>query len=92
VLRIGIYELLFLKQVPPKVAINEAVEMGKMFGGESSGKFMNGVLGTLFKKLPPDEQKKDGPVAPEDIAPQAESVDPIEASMDEAAEARLNEQ
>jgi N utilization substance protein B len=91
VLRIGIYELLFLKQVPPKVAINEAVEMGKMFGGESSGKFMNGVLGTLFKKLPPEEQKKDAPIATEDAAPQAESIDPIEASMDEAAEARLNE-
>ena len=54
VLRVGIYELLFLKDVPPKVAINEAVEMGKVFGGASSGKFVNGVLGTLFKKMTPE--------------------------------------
>jgi N utilization substance protein B len=40
---------MFLKDVPPKVAINEAVEMGKIFGGDSSGKFVNGVLGTLYK-------------------------------------------
>jgi transcription antitermination protein NusB len=52
VLRLGIYELLFLKDVPPKVAINEAVEIAKTFGGENSGKFINGVLGTLFKTLP----------------------------------------
>ena len=51
VLRIGVYELMFLKQVPPKVAINEAVELGKTFGGESSGKFVNGVLGALYKEL-----------------------------------------
>ncbi|MBU6447851.1 transcription antitermination factor NusB [Patescibacteria group bacterium] len=54
ILRIGIYELQFARQVPPKVAINEAVELGKTFGGESSGKFVNGVLGTLFKKLFPE--------------------------------------
>lgn len=51
ILRIGILELIFLKDVPPKVAINEAVELGKVFGGESSGKFVNGVLGTLYKKM-----------------------------------------
>ena len=50
VLRIGVFELMFLKQVPPKVAINEAVELGKTFGGDSSGKFVNGVLGSLFKQ------------------------------------------
>lgn len=55
VLRVGIYELMFLKDVPPKVAINEAVEMGKVFGGESSGKFVNGVLGTLYKKIVPED-------------------------------------
>ncbi len=55
ILRLGIYELLFAKEVPPKVAINEAVELGKTFGGESSGKFVNGVLGTLFKKKFPTE-------------------------------------
>lgn len=54
VLRLGIYELKFLKDTPAKVAINEAVEMGKRFGGESSGKFVNGVLGALYKELPED--------------------------------------
>ena len=58
ILRIGIYELLFAKEVPPKVAINEAVELGKTFGGESSGKFVNGVLGTLFKKLFPEQPEE----------------------------------
>ncbi len=58
ILRLGIFELMFAKQVPPKVAINEAVELGKAFGGESSGKFINGVLGTLYKQLPEEEKKK----------------------------------
>ena len=56
ILRLGIYELMFAKEVPPKVAINEAVEIGKAFGGESSGKFINGVLGTLYKQLPEEER------------------------------------
>ena len=51
ILRLGILELMFLKEVPPKVAINEAVELGKVFGGDSSGKFVNGVLGTLYRKM-----------------------------------------
>lgn len=53
VLRIGLYELLFGKrdEVPPKVAINEAIELAKNFGGESSGKFINGVLGTVYREI-----------------------------------------
>jgi len=53
VLRIGIYELLYSEKeaVPPKVAINEAIELAKGFGGENSGKFVNGVLGTVYKEL-----------------------------------------
>lgn len=53
VLRIGLYELLFGKrdEVPPKVAINEAIELAKNFGGESSGKFVNGVLGTVYREI-----------------------------------------
>jgi len=39
--------------VPPKVAINEAIELGKNFGGPSTGKFVNGVLGTVYKELEP---------------------------------------
>jgi len=53
VLRIGLYELIYGKkeEVPPKVAINEAIELAKTFGGESSGKFVNGVLGTVYKEI-----------------------------------------
>ncbi|MEK7151928.1 MAG: transcription antitermination factor NusB, partial [Patescibacteria group bacterium] len=53
VLRIGLSELLFgdRKEVPPKVAINEAIELAKTFGGENSGKFVNGVLGAVYKEL-----------------------------------------
>lgn len=53
ILRIGLYELLFgdRKQVPPKVAINEAIELAKSFGGENSSKFVNGVLGGVYKEI-----------------------------------------
>lgn len=53
VLRLGLYELLFGKheEVPPKVAINEAIELAKAFGGDSSGKFVNGVLGTVYREI-----------------------------------------
>ncbi|MBI5133908.1 MAG: transcription antitermination factor NusB [Candidatus Taylorbacteria bacterium] len=53
VLRIGLYELLFAdrEEVPAKVAINEAIELAKSFGGENSGKFVNGVLGSVYKEL-----------------------------------------
>lgn len=53
VLRLGIAELLYSDkdEVPPKVAINEAIELAKTFGGESSGKFINGVLGTIYKEI-----------------------------------------
>lgn len=63
VLRIGLYELLHAnkEEVPPKVAINEAIELAKSFGGESSGKFINGVLGTVYKEIggPAEEEKED---------------------------------
>ncbi|MDA1337651.1 MAG: transcription antitermination factor NusB [bacterium] len=57
VLRLGLFELLYgnKEEVPPKVAINEAIELAKNFSGESSGKFVNGVLGTVFREL--EEQK-----------------------------------
>ncbi len=50
ILRLSIYELLFDKDAPPKVIINEAVELAKAFGGDNSSKFVNGVLGTVFRK------------------------------------------
>ena len=69
-MRLGLYELLFSDhdQVPPKVAINESIELAKSFGGESSSKFINGVLGTVYKEIgePGKDQiskkKKDEPV------------------------------
>jgi N utilization substance protein B len=53
ILRIGLAELLFADraEVPPKVAINEAIELAKSFGGETSGKFVNGVLGAVYKEM-----------------------------------------
>ena len=50
VLRIGIYELLYQKDVPAKVIINEAVELAKAFGGDNSSKFINGVLGSFYRE------------------------------------------
>ena len=63
VLRLGLYELLFgnYKEAPPKVAINEAIELAKTFGGETSGKFVNGVLGTVYKEI--------GEPGKDDVAP-----------------------
>jgi N utilization substance protein B len=51
ILRIGVYELMYEEGVPPKVAINEAVELAKAFGGENSSKFINGVLGTVLRNI-----------------------------------------
>lgn len=53
ILRLGIYELLYAdkNEVPPKVAINEAIEMAKNFGGQNSSKFVNGVLGTIYHEM-----------------------------------------
>lgn len=53
ILRLGLYELLFAdkKEVPAKVAINEAIELAKTFGGDTSGKFVNGVLGAVYKEM-----------------------------------------
>ena len=59
VLRLGLYELLFRgDKVPPKVAINEAVELAKAFGSDNSSKFVNGVLGTAYRTLV-EEQSAD---------------------------------
>lgn len=59
VLRLGIYELLYAdkEEVPPKVAINEAIELAKNYGGINSPKFVNGVLGTIYKEIQTNKQK-----------------------------------
>ncbi|RJQ31576.1 transcription antitermination factor NusB [Candidatus Parcubacteria bacterium] len=58
-LRMGIYEMLYDQDIPAKVAINEAIELAKTFGGESSGKFVNGVLGSIYKNKQSEIEKKD---------------------------------
>lgn len=58
ILRIGTYELLYEKATPPKVVINEAVELAKGFGGDNSSKFINGVLGTVLKQHVEAKDKK----------------------------------
>lgn len=62
ILRLGLSELLYSDrgQVPPKVAINEAIELGKEFGGESSGRFINGVLGAVYKEMGEPEKEQTG--------------------------------
>ncbi len=54
-LRMGVYELAETTDVPPKVVINEAVELAKSFGGDNSSKFVNGVLGTFLRKQHPEQ-------------------------------------
>ena len=71
ILRLGLYELLFgdKLEVPPKVAINEAIELAKTYGGENSGKFVNGVLGAVYKELgePGKDQESKRKKAVEDV-------------------------
>jgi len=70
VLRIGIYELTLDASIPPKVAINEAIELAKSFGGSSSGKFVNGVLGSIYNDMV--EQKH--PKVAQDIVKEKKST------------------
>lgn len=65
ILRMSIYELLIKRDVPPKVAINEAVELAKEFGGDNSSKFVNGVLGTIFRQSELYDPKEDKRVNPD---------------------------
>ena len=57
ILRLGVYELIYNNDIPAKVAINEAIEIAKTFGSESSGKFVNGVLGAIYKDLEGNKDK-----------------------------------
>jgi len=63
VLRIGLYELENEADVPPKVVINESVELAKAFGGDNSSKFINGVLGTLLRQKEGNTDAKPAPKA-----------------------------
>lgn len=61
ILRIAINEILNNTDIPPKVTINEAVELAKTFGGQNSSKFINGVLGTVYRKSARYDPKDDQP-------------------------------
>ncbi|OGV89690.1 transcription antitermination factor NusB [Microgenomates group bacterium RBG_19FT_COMBO_39_10] len=58
ILRLAIYELVIVKKEPPKVIIDEAVELAKRYGSEKSSSFVNGVLGTVLKKVEKKEKDK----------------------------------
>jgi N utilization substance protein B len=68
ILRIGLVELLYAdpSEVPPKVAINEAIEMAKNYGGPNSSRFINGVLGTVYREIKSSEEPKAEPPAPKE--------------------------
>jgi transcription antitermination factor NusB len=51
ILRLGVFEIVFMKDIPPKVTIDEAVELGKKFGTQESGAFINGILDNIYNKL-----------------------------------------
>lgn len=59
ILRLGIYEIFFHEHVPARVAINEAIELAKAYGGFTSSKFVNGVLGSLYKDMLPKIKEKE---------------------------------
>jgi len=82
ILRLGIYELLYTA-IPPRVAINEAIEVAKSFGGDASGKFVNGVLGALYNDEP-EIQKRDNKEEME-AAKQAAAAKPVAAQDKPAA-------
>lgn len=71
ILRLAVFEVLFLKEIPPKVSIDEAVELGKRYGTKESGAFINGILDHIYNELPksdstPDAQDRDREVKPEE--------------------------
>ncbi len=74
ILRMGLYELLHAHDVPPKVIINEAVELAKAFGSDNSSKFVNGVLGSAYRKHAPDGEEDVRPKPKKKIENVAEEV------------------
>lgn len=83
ILRLGIFELMFgsYDEVPPKVAINEAIELAKTYGGESSGRFVNGVLGTVYREMgepmkdDTSKKNKEKPFTPQTAQPSQEPTE-----------------
>lgn len=92
VLRLGIFELLYGNrgEVPPKVAINEAIELAKSFGGDASGKFINGVLGTIYREIgepgkddKPKKEEGENLEAIDEIPEEQKAIDMINESVGE---------
>lgn len=92
ILRLGLYELLFgnHEEVPPKVAINESIEIAKNFGGETSGKFVNGVLGTVYREI--GEPGKDYPTRAELAKKREEESSAAEVSKDKEEKKKENKE
>ena len=96
VLRIGVYELLYNFEIPSKVAINEAIELAKSFGGDSSGRFVNGVLGAVYRDqlakgvLKPSDQPK-APSVHMDLASEDADNQPATAKDDDVFDRELTE-
>jgi N utilization substance protein B len=82
VLRIGLYELLYARDVPPKVVINEAVELAKAFGGENSSKFINGVLGTVLRQRNDQSDASADDTAAETVSPSSDGPVPKTTKVD----------
>jgi N utilization substance protein B len=59
ILRMAVYELLYCPNIPPKVTLNEAIDLGKMYGSENSGSFINGILDAVYLKLYKETMKHD---------------------------------
>ncbi len=59
ILRMAVYELLYCPTIPPKVTLNEAIDIGKMYGSENSGSFINGILDAVYLKLSKESIKQD---------------------------------
>lgn len=86
ILRLAIYELMIKREVPPKVVINEAVELAKSFGGENSSKFINGVLGTIYRQSEFYDPTEDHKVQRErGSKPQSEPVSPASSTQAQRA-------
>jgi len=94
VLRLGTYELVFDETIPSRVALNESIELGKVFGGEASGKFVNGVLGALYKDrlakgVAKDIDAEDGKKGIEGIAHGSAGIDGIDGNSEDSSDVHI---
>jgi N utilization substance protein B len=64
ILRMAVYELLFCPDIPPNVTLNEAIDLGKVYGSENSGAFINGILDALYGKLREKDEDQDNDRVP----------------------------